>query len=110
MKVEFRWLVGDDHDHADFDDDQAERNDDQHRKGQNGADMPKQKPPAVRLASCSLLKEMAMIGTMVASIHSIPDTVPAAGIRNISTLTGMKNSMASQNSRLLERPRNSMYR
>lgn len=51
-----------------------------------------------------------MIGTMVASIHSIPDTVPAAGIRNISTLTGMKNSMASQNSRLLERPRNSMYR
>ncbi len=33
-----------------------------------------------------------MIGTMVASIHSIPDTVPAAGIRNISTLTGMKNS------------------
>ena len=62
----------------------------------------------VRLASCSLLKEMAMIGTMVASIHSIPDTVPAAGIRNISTLTGMKNSMASQNSRLLERPRNSM--
>ena len=45
-----------------------------------------------------------MIGTMVASIHSIPDTVPAAGIRNISTLTGMKNSMASQNSRLLERP------
>ena len=49
-----------------------------------------------------------MIGTMVASIHSIPDTVPAVGIRNISTLTGMKNSMASQNSRLLERPRNSM--
>lgn len=46
MKVEFRWLVGDDHDHADFDDDQAERNDDQHRKGQNGADVPKQKPPA----------------------------------------------------------------
>ena len=68
--------MGDDHDHADFDDDQAERNDDQHRKGQNGADMPKQKPPAGAVGIMQLLKEMAMIGTMVASIHSIPDTVP----------------------------------
>lgn len=63
----------------------------------------------LRLVSCSLLRERARNGTRMDSDHSVPMNVPNGGKRNGRALTGMMNSMASQNSRRLERPLNSPY-